>query len=211
MTKAHAAAILAAALAAAGTTAAAAPGDLLRINADLVNLRAGPSDSATIRDRLEGETEVIELRSDGGWYGVRVVETGQEGWVFGRLLDRVAASELGETRTEHGFRALSADFDRLVGQINAQSGLPMVAEVAQTGDRLVVTPSSDWLRATSRDAHLLAGASIYQMWKNHQNQAPVTVVLLDGAGEDYVVVEDLGETGPEIRVIDRASGIEGAG
>ncbi|MGF1500532.1 MAG: SH3 domain-containing protein [Paracoccaceae bacterium] len=191
--------------------AAAAPGDLHRINADLVNLRAGPTDNASIRDRLEGGTEVIELRSDGGWYGIRVVETGQEGWIYGRLLDRVASSELSEIREEHGFRSLSADFDHLIGELNGQLGLSMVETVTASGDRLVVAPSPAWLRVSSLDAQLLASASIYQIWKNHQNQAPVSVVLLDGQGADYVVIEDLGEGGPAIRVIDRASGTETRG
>ena len=72
--------------------AQAGPGDLHEITAELANLRASPSDAASVRDRLEGGTEVIELRRDGGWFGVRVVDTGQEGWVWGEHLQQGAAA-----------------------------------------------------------------------------------------------------------------------
>lgn len=45
-------------------------------------------------------------------------------------------------------------------------------------------------------------------WKNYKDQSPVEVVLLDEAGEPYVVIRDEGESGPELTVIDRASGSE---
>jgi hypothetical protein len=68
------------ALAAAGTGAAmAAPGDIHRVTgADIVNLRAGPSDETNIRGRVEQGDEVIELTREGSWVGVRVLPTGEE-------------------------------------------------------------------------------------------------------------------------------------
>jgi len=186
-------------------TALAGPGDVHRVTADLVNLRAAPSDSAAIRDQIEGGTEVLELRRDGGWYGVRVVETGQEGWIYSGLLSRVVASNLAEERQDHGFGALSGDFDRLIGDIEGIAGLDMVETVARSDDTLTVTPTVNWLLASSEDAQILATAAVYQMWKNYRNNAPSRVVMLDPEGDDYVVVEDR-EEGPAVIVNRQASG-----
>jgi hypothetical protein len=190
------------------TPALAGPGDLHAVTADLVNLRASPSDAASVRDRLEGGTEVIELRRDGGWIGVRVVPTGQEGWIYGELLREVASSELGSGERTAGFGAYSGDIDALVYQINERLGAPMLGELAESGNALTVTPTASWLRTTSQDAQLMAAAALYGMWKNYKNQSPVEVVLLDEAGEQYVVIRDEGEAGPELTVIDEASGSE---
>ena len=74
-----------------GGAALAAPGDIHRVaGADVVNLRAGPSDESNIRGRVDQGDEVIELTGEGNWVGVRVLDTGEEGWIFGGLLERVA-------------------------------------------------------------------------------------------------------------------------
>jgi hypothetical protein len=188
--------------------ALAGPGDLHEVTADLVNLRASPSDAASVRDRVEGGSQVIELRRDGGWYGVRVVPTGQEGWIWGELLRQVESSRLGAGDATAGLGAYSRDFDSLLYQVNERLGYPMVAELAESGSTLTLTPSASWLRATSQEAQLMAAAAIYQMWKNHQNQSPVEVVLLDAAGDAYVTIRDEGEAGPQLTVIDQATGSE---
>ena len=199
------AALIAASLAA---PALAGPGDLHEVTADLVNLRASPSDAASVRDRIEGGTQVLELRRDGGWLGVRVVPTGQEGWIYGELLRQVEASQLGEADATAGFGAYSHDLDRLLYQVNERLGAPMIAEIAEQGSSLILTPTESWLRASSQDTQLMAVTAIYGMWKNHQNQSPVEVVLLDAAGDQYVVVRDAGEAGPQLTVVDQASGTE---
>lgn len=200
------AALLATAVAA---PALAAPGDVYEIGADLVNLRASPSDAASIRDRVEGGTQVIELRRDGNWLGVRVVPTGQEGWIYGELLRQVESSGLGDGDATAGFGNYSQDFDALLHQVNERLGATMIAEVAESGSTLILTPTPSWLRASSQGAQVLAATAIYGMWKNHQNQSPVRVVLLDEAGGDYVVIADDGEAGPQLTVNDQASGSEG--
>ncbi len=74
--------------------ALAAPGDLHRVTAERVNLRAGPAEDAAVRRRLGPGEELLELRREGDWYGVRVGRTGEEGWVAGDLVERVARSTL---------------------------------------------------------------------------------------------------------------------
>jgi uncharacterized protein YgiM (DUF1202 family) len=54
-------------------SALAAPGDIHRVSgADVVNLRAGPTDASNIRGKVDQGDEVIELAREGNWIGVRV-------------------------------------------------------------------------------------------------------------------------------------------
>jgi SH3-like domain-containing protein len=192
------------ALVAAGTGAAvAAPGDIHRVaGADVVNLRAGPSDETNIRGRVEQGDEVIELTREGSWVGVRVLQTGEEGWIFSGLLDTISQSGLSPAvgGGDAGFLQLSESFDVLMRRINTQLGYPVVDAVEQAGDGFLrVTPSPQWLLNGSREAHMMAAAAIYQMWKNHQNSAPVGVVMADAAGEDYITIRDEA-SGPSLSI-----------
>src|SRR6478609_4227991 len=75
-------------------TLAAATGDTLRVAGERVNLRAGPSDNATVRSQILQGEQLLELQRDGSWYGVRVLRTGEEGWVFGNLIEPLATTTL---------------------------------------------------------------------------------------------------------------------
>lgn len=189
-------------------SAYAAPGDIYEVNSDLVNLRAGPSNEASVRDRVEGGTQVIELERDGNWYGVRTLDSGLEGWIYGDLLNRISSSGLSDQRVDAGFAEYSRDFDQLIGQINDRLGLAMVNSLVADDSRLTVEPTSAWLRASSQDAHALATSAIYGMWKNYNNNAPVSVVMLDENDDAYVSIEDEGEDGPRLTVNDVAVGRE---
>ncbi|MEK0082500.1 SH3 domain-containing protein [Benzoatithermus flavus] len=172
----------------------AATGDTLRVVGERVNLRAGPSDDANVRTQVMQGEQLLELRREGNWYGVRVLRTGEEGWIFGNLVEPVAASTLGggEAVVAHaGFQELSRDFDRLMGVLAQRYGFPLFEKVHQAGNNtLEVTLTPQWLRAGSDDEHLLAATAIYQMWKNHQNSTPVRVVVLDPQGKRYITIDD---------------------
>lgn len=198
------------AVALAGAPAAAATGDIHRvINADVVNLRAGPSNESNVRGTVERGDEVIELTQDDNWFGVRVLRTGEEGWIFGDLLEPVARTTLGPEGMERapapavedvGSLRLSEGFNRLIRSINADLGYPVVEEVEQPEEDLLrVVPSSEWLINGSREAHLMAAAAIYEMWKNHQNRAPVRLVMVDDQGRDYITIAD-DDAGPQLSV-----------
>ena len=186
----------------------AAPGDIYEVNADLVNLRAGPSNEASVRDRVSGGTQVIELERDGNWYGIRTLDSGLDGWIYGDLLNRVSSSGLSDNRPDAGFAEYSSDFDELVGQINDRLGFAIVESVASEENHLTIEPTDAWLRASSQDAHALATTAVYGMWKNYNNNAPVGVVFLDENDQTYVSIEDAGEDGPRLTVNDVAVGRE---
>jgi hypothetical protein len=184
--------LLGLALAATAAVAArAAPGDVHRVTAERVNLRAGPSDESTVRSTVEQGDELVELQSEGGWLGVRVTRTGEEGWIFDDLVEQVSRSQLGEGGTEAGFQALSEDFDQLFGNVGQQLGYRLVETVEQgENNTLRIIPSREFLLYNGRDAHMTTALAIYQMWKNHQNGHPVTVVLLTDENEDYISISD---------------------
>lgn len=188
-------------LALAGT-AAAAPGDTYKVASDRVNLRAGASDSANVRSQVLRGEEVVELRQDGRWLGVRVLRTGEEGWIFSELLTPGTATTLGgpgePPLAPAGFGDLSRDFDRLMGMLNQRAGYALVEKIRpHDGNALDVSLTPQWLRDGSRDEHMLTALTIYQMWKNHQNSAPVRLALLQPGGEPYIVIDDTA-AGPSI-------------
>jgi hypothetical protein len=183
--------LLSGALVIVAGAAQAEPGDIHRVTAQLANLRSGPSDETTVRSQVRQGDEIVELRRDGSWLGIRVLRTGEEGWIFGDLVDRVAMSQLEGGTGDAGFQGLSEDFDALIGRMGQQLGYRLVDTVEQGGDGVLrVMPTRDFLLYGGRDAHMATTLAIYQMWKNHQNSQPVAVVLVDDAGKPYITIEE---------------------
>ena len=188
-------------------SALAAPGDIHRVaGADVVNLRAGPTDTSNIRGRVDHGDEVIELTRDGNWVGVRVLQTGEEGWIYGGLLERVAQSGLlpGDAGQgsggDGGFLQLSEGFDRLIRRVNDDLGYRMVEDAAPVADGVLqVQPTAAWLRSGGRDAHMMAALAFYQLWKNYQDGRPVALVMTDEQGREYIRIAD-GDLGPELAI-----------
>ena len=183
----------------------ATTGDTLRVVGERVNLRAGPSDDANVRSQILQGEQVLELRRDGNWYGVRALRTGEEGWMFGNLLEPLTPTTLVPQPVRipsAGFGELAPDFDRLLGNLAQRYGFPLFESVRQEGDNeLRLTLSPQWLRAGSADEHLLAAAAAYEMWKNHQNGAPVVVEMVEPGGKRYLTIDDARKDGPLLTVV----------
>jgi uncharacterized protein YgiM (DUF1202 family) len=178
----------------AAVPAMAEIGDVYRVTGERVNLRSGPSDAATVRSTVERGDEMIELRRDGGWVGVRVARTGEEGWIFRDLVERVAQSQLVGIAIppDAGFRELSPEFNQLIGGVGEEFGYPLINRVeVPSADTLRVTPSPNFLLNTGRDTHMAIAMAIYELWKNHQNQRPVRLDLLGWNNAPYITIEDL--------------------
>ena len=191
----------------ASSSALAAPGDIHRVSgAEVVNLRAGPSEESNIRGTLAQGDEVIELTREGNWIGLRVLATGEEGWIYGGLLEQVAASGLlpGDAQGsggDAGFLQLSEGFDRLMRRVNADLRYRLVEDAAPVAEGVLqVRPTEAWLRSGGREAHLLGALAFYELWKNHQNGRPVTLIMTDDRGKEYIFVVDR-DTGPELTVV----------
>jgi Bacterial SH3 domain len=168
----------------------------------------GPTDSSNIRGRVDQGDEVIELTRDSNWVGVRVLQTGEEGWIYGGLVERVAQSGLlpgdgGAGGGDAGFLQLSEDFDRLIRRVNDDLGYAMVEEAAPGADGVLqVRPTAAWLRSAGRDAHMLGALAFYQLWRHYQDGRPVTLIMTDAQGPEYIRIAD-GDLGPELAVAAR--------
>ncbi len=70
-----------------GTESEDGRADLLRVNADRVNLRAGPSTANRVLDQVvrDQRVEVLETLPS-GWARIHVAETGLTAWIFDRFL-----------------------------------------------------------------------------------------------------------------------------
>lgn len=180
------------------TPALANPGDTYTITGDRVNVRSGPTDRASIRTTVRRGDELLELRQDGNWTGVRVLRTGEEGWVFSDLLRQRSASTLGSGVGINGrgsFARYSSSFDRLIGRVNDELGYRFADRVEPgEGNLLRVTPTQEWLFNTSREAKIYAAMALYEMWKNHNNGRPVSLAL-GARGMNPITIED-GVDGP---------------
>jgi len=197
-------------------TAVAAPGDIHRVESERINLRSAPSNDSNIRGRLLRGDEVVEIRRSGDWVGVRAVQSGEEGWVFGQLLKTAQPSGLGadsrgqgwgDQRTaaadrDAGFRMISEDFDTLVGSIGQRLGYRLFerAEVMD-GNVLRLTPTRQFLERGGEEAHLLAALAVQQMWKNHNNGRPATITVMGPSSEKYLSVSDAGTAGPTMEIL----------
>ena len=64
-----------------------APVDLRAVAGSWVNMRSGPGTNFDVLDTLPGgtEAEVMEVNAD-GWARIRILSSGQEGWMAERLL-----------------------------------------------------------------------------------------------------------------------------
>jgi Bacterial SH3 domain len=183
-----------------GAMASAAPGDLHKVTAERANLRAGPSDKTNALGQVQRGDELIELQRQGDWFGVRVLRTGEEGWVYGNLVQLSAATRLARETAAAGFKDLSPGFDSLVRSIEQRYGYQMIDRVETTENRtLRVIPTREWLIYGGRQEHLLAALAFYEMWKNKQKDEPVNVFLMDEKGGQYITISDAA-SGPSLMI-----------
>ena len=91
-TRAEPAAAPARAEAAPAPAAQTEPDDLWYVTGNVVNLRSGPSTSNPVIGQVSRGDTAERLGADGGWVEIRVSETGERGYIFGKFLDDRAPS-----------------------------------------------------------------------------------------------------------------------
>lgn len=176
------------------------PGDIQEVTAERANLRSGPSEQTEPLGQVERGDELIELQRQGDWLGIRVIRSGEEGWIHGNLVQLSAATRLGRETEPSGFKDLSPGFDSLMRTIEEHYGYQMVDRVEITEDAtLRIVPTREWLVYGGRQDHLLAALAFYQMWKDNQDGQAVNVSLMDEKGGQYITVSD-GSSGPSLMI-----------
>jgi Bacterial SH3 domain len=193
--------LLAAALSVIFAAAAlAASGDILKVTAERANLRSGPSDRTDVSGQVQRGDELIELQRQGDWFGIRVVRTGEEGWIYANLVQLSSATRLGRETAPAGFKDFSPGFDSLVRNIEQRYGYQLIERVEATDNKtLRVMPTREWLIYGGRGDHLFAALAFYEMWKDSQKNQPVILSLMDEKGGEYITVSDTA-SGPSLTV-----------
>lgn len=175
-------------------------GDIHRVTAERVNLRAGPSNDATIRSTVEAGNELIELQREGSWLGVRVLGTGEEGWIYSELVAQVSQSQLSRSPTAESLSELSQNFGRLIERVNDRLGYRVIDHIERLeNDTLRVVATREWLLRAGDEAHLMTALAFYEMWKNHQNNRPVSLSIVNDRNENYLTIKDE-EGGPVVSI-----------
>jgi Bacterial SH3 domain len=75
------------------TTAAAAPGDLLVVTGNVVNVRTGPGTDNPVLFRAHRAQQVQEMTRSGDWVQVQIPDQAADGWIHQSLLQLVARAE----------------------------------------------------------------------------------------------------------------------
>lgn len=175
-------------------------GDVHRVTAERVNLRAGPSNDASIRSTVAAGDELIELQREGAWLGVRILGTGEEGWIYGELVSRVSQSQLSRASTAESLDDLSRNFGKLIARVDDQLGYRVVDRVERLDtDALRVVVTREWLLRAGDEAHLMTALAFYEMWRNHQDNRPVSLSLVTDRNENYLTIKDE-EDGPVVTI-----------
>ncbi|WP_165606591.1 SH3 domain-containing protein [Yoonia litorea] len=60
--------------------------DLVQVSGNGVNMRTGPSTAYAVIDTLPLGQEAIRLSTEDGWSQIRVIETGEIGWMSSRFI-----------------------------------------------------------------------------------------------------------------------------
>ena len=171
--------------------ATADSGDVYQVTGERVNLRAGPSNDDAVRTTVERGDELIELQQDGDWYGVRVLETGDEGWIYADLIERTSRSDLARQSDQTSVGDLLPAFGNLLSQIEQTLGYSPVGRIERLeNDTLHIMPTQQWLLRTDRDTQIMTALAFYQAWKAERGDTPVSVSLVTEQNDNYLTVRD---------------------
>ncbi|HMB77863.1 MAG TPA: SH3 domain-containing protein [Kiloniellaceae bacterium] len=164
--------------------ALAAPGDLLYIQGDRVNLRQDPSTKAPVILRLDRGHQVFELQRQGAWVNVGIDGGGgRDGWVHGSLVgpqgpDGMPASPADPRfeRFRSGVLALNADAAQADGEIRFTAA-------SDLGDGIVRVVATDAWAAGAQAARQKDMDALFDLWDAAEGTGlPIMVQVVDPAG-----------------------------
>ena len=122
----------------------AAPGDILYIHGDVVNMRKAPSTSSDIVLKLSKGHKLVEFQRDGADR-----TGGKSGWVSSSLVGKEFLS--GSTSAPHDpvFDKFQATLNEVNSNIKRQHGIMLFTKSENLGDGIVqLTATDEWLRTS---------------------------------------------------------------
>ena len=99
--------------------------------------------------------------------------------------------------SDEAFERFQATVELINENIGPLYGGPPFVEIENSGIRIVtITPSKEWMAVPER--HNRNAMQLYRMWRNANQFRPVTLIIVDETGQDYIMLKDT-PTGLEYR------------
>lgn len=162
----------------------AAPGDILYVHGDVVNMREGPSTSNSIVLKLNKGHKLVEFQRKGKWVEVGADRTGgKSGWIHSSLIGKQFLDGSTKAPADPNFNKFKAAFNELNARIKRKTGITFFTKSENLGDGIVqVTATDTWLSApqADRESNL---RTIFQLWDAADGSGlPIAVYVVDKYG-----------------------------
>lgn len=162
----------------------AAPGDILYVHGDVVNMREGPSTSSGIVLKLQKGHKLVEFQRKGKWVEVGADRTGgKSGWIHSSLIGNQFLGGSTKAPADPKFKKFKDAFNELNARIKRKTGITFFTKAENLGDGIVqVTATDTWLSApqSDRESNL---RTIFQLWDAAEGSGlPIAVYVVDKYG-----------------------------
>ena len=166
----------------------AAPGDILYVHGDVVNMREGPSTSSGIVLRLHKGHKLMEFQRKGKWVEVGADRTGgKSGWIHSTLIGSQFLGGSTKAPADPKFKKFKGAFNELNARIKRKTGITFFTEAENMGDGIVqLTATDTWLSAPQpdRESNL---RTIFQLWDAAEGSGlPIAVYVVDKYGNQQM-------------------------
>jgi uncharacterized protein YgiM (DUF1202 family) len=162
----------------------AAPGDILYVHGDVVNMREGPSTSSGIVLKLQKGHKLMEFQRKGEWVEVGADKTGgKSGWIHFSLIGKQLLGGSTKAPADPKFKKFKDAFNELNARIKRKTGITFFTKVENMGDGIVqVTATDKWLSAPQSDKESNL-RTIFQLWDAAEGSGlPIAVYVVDKYG-----------------------------
>ncbi len=166
----------------------AAPGDILYVQSDVVNMRKGPSKQHPVVLQLRKGHKLMEFQRQGRWVEVGADRTGgRSGWIYSSLISKEFKGEGTTAPADKKFQKFKAAFAELNARIKRKSGFTFFTKAENLGDGIIQVSATDkWLGAprTNRESNL---RTIFQLWDAAEGSGlPIAVYVVDKHGNQHM-------------------------
>ena len=143
----------------------AAPGDTLYVKGNSVNVRSGPSTSASVVMKLGKGHKLLEFERKNGWVHVGIDRTGgKDGWIFGKLVGAEFLGGESVAPDDSRFTSFKDAVFALNERVRQAAGVDFFTKVENLGDGIVrVTATNVWVQApySDRESNL---KTLFTLW-----------------------------------------------